>query len=171
MWANALVYQLPKIVEPVAESVSEVSGVIRHFAKPATLRQYNNPSGFDDNGLLDAGDYRSKVLWCVIKPAVGAKGLSTQLDERGFYDQGMLALYYDPYHPQHNEPIHITPLSDNPFSDIVEYQGDLWVVRSLLKLELSDGRYIGKATIEKWLNPKSNQSNPEIAAQAHYRIK
>jgi hypothetical protein len=169
-WAGATVYQSP----------NNATGVVDHFSKRVTLRKYTATQGWQCNGLAVAGEPELFDFWCVIKPTTSrSKTNRTVLDEGGEYSGGEWRLYYNPYHANHPEEGLQLQLSDDEsdysgFADVIEYQGNLWIVREHQKIDVDYGEseklYIGKATIERWAAPVDTNTFSNESA-GHYVIK
>lgn len=156
-------------------------GAVDHFSKKATLRQYDNPEGYaHTDGIPTRGEYTLLDFWCVIKPAtrggIDKEGINFIQDIDGEHADGQWLLMYNPRHEKHIKEIHLNSPTTSGFPDIIEYQGDLWRVVNLVRIEIGHGEdtdsYVGKAKVRLWSEPAHNEVSTEPDQQTHhYRIK
>lgn len=166
---------------PYETRPSNSEGSVDHFSKRVTLRQYNDPEGYVHcDGIPTRGEYTPVDFWCVIKPptrgAINKEGLNLVQGIDGEHEDGQWLLVFNVNHPFHEEPIELAMSSSKGFPDVIEYQGYLWRITSLLYLDVGYGedesRKIGKALIRKWSEPTHNEiSYDEDEQVGHYGIK
>ena len=175
------VYKNPNIIDtPMERRPNNPIGAIDHFSKKAILRKYNNPEGYvHADGIPTMGNYTPIDFWCVIKPAtrgaINREGLKLISDIDGEHTDGQWALFYNPFHEKHGE-VHLSLSDENGFSDVIEFQNELWKVTNLLKLDIDYGEdeinYIGKCIIKKWTEPNHvQQTNESTQTVGHYELK
>lgn len=180
-WATAKIsYSQQRISDaPYERRPSNATGAVDHFSKKVKLRKYKAPEDHKCNGQARLGDYETVDFWCVINiPTSGSKGLEAIKESNGERSEGYLSFYYNPFFEEHpDEGIHLqladSETSDyNGFSDIIEYQGLLWSIKSLVKIDVDyDGNekyYLGMGEMRKWSEPTVISS--EAASTGHYAI-
>lgn len=161
-------------------------GAIDHFSKPRVLRRYSEPLGYLNNGVANKGEYETIEFWCFIRPPwASRKNESYDVSEiQGVRTEGLLAVYYDPYHENHPpEGIHlhlsnarsIETMDYSGFADVVEYKGLLWkvITHDTFDTAYDDGvEYMGKATMERYKDDTVKEVDfDQSTTQNYYRVK
>lgn len=196
-WGGIVNKYVSPAVKPtiLGERPSGAVDVIDHFSKPLIIRKYINPIGFDiKDGLNKKGGYVTETLWCVLRPiSSGLNGINGVNSIGGKDLKSEWWLYYNPFHKAHGlgKHLQIAAKSNNTdysgFSDEIEYQGEVYAVTSLKKIdaynfeqgsetEFQDGgeKYIGKCHIKRVGNTNhlsdSGSNERDMPTSSHYGL-
>ncbi|MDB4461529.1 hypothetical protein N9043_01115 [bacterium] len=137
---------------------------IDHFSKKRAIIRYPNPEGHFNDGFAKKGESEEIPFWCFIRTVWAGKKEEAYdvIDAGGIRTEGVMALYYNPYHQEHpKEGIHLhltnhrSPETEDysGFADLILYKNILWKVTEHNTYDQSydDGNeYMGKATIERY---------------------
>lgn len=141
-------YKQPKFHDTHhAENADNVRYALHHISKPALLKRYENPVGYnEETGRADRGEHTEYSIWMEIQPL--ESGEDSKLLSEGERIEADYEFWIDPHHPKHielhNKPIYLRQ-SDSRFvtgdgfnanangghADIIFWMGENYIIRRL----------------------------------------